>query len=142
MLIDPNDTKQWLVGCDGGLYETWDAASNWQYKPNLPVTQFYKVATDNASPFYNIYGGTQDNNSQGGPSRTQNNAGIVNSDWFITNGGDGFESQIDPDDPNIVYAQSQYGWLVRYDKKSGEKTGIKPHPTKGEAPLKWNWYAP
>jgi photosystem II stability/assembly factor-like uncharacterized protein len=142
MWIDPNNTKHWLVGCDGGMYETWDAASNWQYKPNLPITQYYKVATDNAEPFYNIYGGTQDNNSQGGPSRTTNNAGIVNSDWYITNGGDGFESQIDPKDPNIVYAQSQYGWLVRYDKKSGEKTGIKPFPKKGGDALRWNWDAP
>ena len=45
----------------------------------------------------------------------------MNSDWFITNGGDGSESAIDPKDPNIVYAQSQYGWLVRYDKKNGER---------------------
>ena len=140
--IDPTNTKHWIVGCDGGMYETWDHADNWQYKPNLPLTQYYKVALDNAYPFYNIYGGTQDNNSQGGPSRTTNNAGIVNSDWFITNGGDGFESQIDPTDPNIVYAQSQYGWLVRYDKKSGEKVGIKPFPKKDGAALRWNWDAP
>lgn len=142
MWIDPNNTQHWLVGCDGGLYETWNAAGDWQYKPNLPITQYYKVATDNAYPFYNIYGGTQDNNSQGGPSRTTNNAGIVNSDWYITNGGDGFESQIDPKDPNIVYAQSQYGWLVRYDKKSGERIGIKPFPKKGGEALRWNWDAP
>ena len=142
MWIDPTDTKHWVVGCDGGIYETWDHASNWQYKANLPLTQYYKVALDNDYPFYNIYGGTQDNNSQGGPSRTTNNAGIVNSDWYITNGGDGFESQIDPTDPNIVYAQSQYGWLVRYDKKSGEKIGIKPYPKKGDVGLRWNWDAP
>jgi len=142
MWIDPTNTNHWVVGCDGGMYETWDHAANWQYKPNLPVTQYYKVATDNAYPFYNIYGGTQDNNSQGGPSRTTNNAGIVNSDWYITNGGDGFESQIDPKDPNIVYAQSQYGWLVRYDKKSGEKVGIKPYPKKDGDALRWNWDAP
>jgi hypothetical protein len=97
---------------------------------------------DNDSPFYNVYGGTQDNNSLGGPSRTINNAGIQNSDWSITNGGDGFETQIDPIDPNIVYAQAQYGWLVRYDRKSGEKIGIQPMPGKGEKAYRWNWDAP
>ena len=101
--IDPSNTDHWLVGCDGGIYETFDHASSWQFKSNLPVTQFYKVALDNAKPFYNIYGGTQDNNSMGGPSATLNNAGIANSDWYITNGGDGFESQIDPENSNIVY---------------------------------------
>ncbi len=140
--INPANTNHWLVGCDGGLYETWDHAQNWQYKQNLPITQFYKVALDNDSPFYNVYGGTQDNNSLGGPSRTVNNAGIQNSDWYITNGGDGFESQVDPEDPNIVYAQAQYGWLVRYDRQSGEKMGIQPMPGKGEAAYRWNWDAP
>jgi photosystem II stability/assembly factor-like uncharacterized protein len=140
--IDPNDTDHWIVGCDGGVYETWDHANNWHFKPNLPITQFYKVAVDNDYPFYNIYGGTQDNNSLGGPSRTLNNHGIMNSDWYITNGGDGFESAVDPEDPNIVYAQSQYGWLVRYDRLSGEKVGIKPMASKTMAPLRWNWDAP
>ncbi len=142
MWIDPTNTNHWLVGCDGGLYETWDHGKFWHYKANLPITQFYKVSVDNALPFYNIYGGTQDNNSQGGPSRTINEHGISNYDWFITNGGDGFESAIDPVDPNIVYAQSQYGWLVRYDKKSGERTGIKPQHKKGDPALRWNWDAP
>jgi len=140
--IDPSDTEHWIVGCDGGVYETWDHAENWHFKPNLPITQFYKVAVDNEAPFYNIYGGTQDNNSLGGPSRTLSNHGILNSDWYITNGGDGFESAIDPDNPNIVYAQSQYGWLVRYDRLSGEKVGIKPMASKGMKPLRWNWDAP
>jgi photosystem II stability/assembly factor-like uncharacterized protein len=140
--INPNNTDHWIVGCDGGLYETWDHAKNWQYKPNLPLTQFYKVAVDNNLPFYNVYGGTQDNNSQGGPSRTITNHGIMNEDWFITNGGDGFESAIDPIDPNIVYAQSQYGWLVRYDKQSGERVTIKPQHKKGDPALRWNWDAP
>lgn len=142
MWIDPANTNHWLVGCDGGLYETWDHGKYWHYKANLPITQFYKVSVDNALPFYNIYGGTQDNNSQGGPSRTINEHGISNFDWFITNGGDGFESAIDPEDPNIVYAQSQYGWLVRYDKQSGERTGIKPQHKKGDPALRWNWDAP
>lgn len=139
--IDPTNTKHWLVGCDGGLYETFDHAKTWQFKQNLPITQFYKVAVDNDLPFYNVYGGTQDNNSLGGPSRTINNAGIQNSDWYITNGGDGFESQIDPQDANIVYAQAQYGWLVRYDRQSGEKIGIQPMPGRGEKAYRWNWDA-
>ena len=96
MWINPTNNKHWLVGCDGGIYETFDAAKNWDFKKNLPITQFYKVAVDNAKPFYNIYGGTQDNFSIGGPSRVNNSHGISNQDWFITHGGDGFESQVDP----------------------------------------------
>lgn len=142
MWIDPEDPNYYLVGCDGGIYESFDAAKTWNFKSNLPVTQFYKVAVDNTLPFYYIYGGTQDNFSLGGPSRTRNGHGIMNSDWFVTNGGDGFESQIDPRNPDIVYAQSQYGGLVRYDRKSGESVGIQPKPGKGEEDFRWNWDAP
>ena len=142
MWIDPEEPDYFLVGCDGGIYESFDAGANWDYRPNLPITQFYKVEVDNAEPFYNIYGGTQDNFSLGGPSRTRNNTGITNADWFVTNGGDGFESQIDPYNPNIIYAQSQYGFLVRYDKVSGERTGIQPKPGKDEPAYRWNWDSP
>jgi photosystem II stability/assembly factor-like uncharacterized protein len=142
MWIDPGQPDYYLVGCDGGIYESFDAAKTWVFKANLPVTQFYKIAVDNDMPFYNVYGGTQDNFSLGGPSRTSSGHGIVNEDWFITNGGDGFESAIDPKNPNIVYAQSQYGVLVRYDKASGEITGIQPKPGPGEAEYRWNWDAP
>ncbi|WP_299228252.1 glycosyl hydrolase [uncultured Psychroserpens sp.] len=142
MWIDPNNNKHWLVGCDGGMYETFDAAKTWDFKENIPVTQFYKVAVDNDYPFYNVYGGTQDNFSIGGPSRVLTNHGITNFDWFITNGGDGFESQVDPENPNIVYAQSQYGFLVRYDKKSGEIVGIQPSERDGEDAYRFNWDSP
>ncbi|HEY3387857.1 MAG TPA: FlgD immunoglobulin-like domain containing protein, partial [Saprospiraceae bacterium] len=140
--IDPTDNDHLLAGCDGGVYESWDLAKTWHYKANLPITQFYKVSVDNAEPFYNIYGGTQDNFSLGGPSRTISGNGISNEQWFVTHGGDGFETQVDPTNPNIVYAQSQYGVLVRYDKQSGEETGIQPHERDGEAAYRWNWDAP
>ena len=142
MWIDPNNNKHWLVGCDGGMYETFDAAKTWDFKENIPVTQFYKVAVDNDYPFYNVYGGTQDNFSIGGPSRVLTDHGITNFDWFITNGGDGFESQIDQDNPDIVYAQSQNGFLVRYDKKSGEIMGIQPSERENENSYRFNWDAP
>ena len=124
MWIDPENTNHYLVGCDGGLYETFDRAQNWRHTPNLPITQFYRVSVDNALPFYGVYGGTQDNFSLGGPSRTITQNGITNYDWFVTQGGDGFQSQIDPKDPNIVYAEFQNGGLARFDKKSGERIGI------------------
>lgn len=140
--IDPSDTDYLLIGCDGGVYESFDRGENWDYKPNLPVTQFYRVSVDNSEPFYYVYGGTQDNNSVGGPSRTTSPAGITNEDWFVTVGGDGYETRIDPEDPNIVYSQWQHGGLVRHDRRSGENVDIKPREAPGEEPLRWNWDTP
>jgi photosystem II stability/assembly factor-like uncharacterized protein len=140
--IDPGANDHLLVGCDGGLYETFDRGANWRYFENLPITQFYDVALDNARPFYNVYGGTQDNQTLGGPSRTRTVHGIVNSDWFVTVGGDGFQTRVDPDDPNIVYSEAQYGALVRHDRQNGEIIDIQPQPDRGGEALRWNWDSP
>ena len=140
--VDPQDNNHYLIGCDGGIYESYDRAATWEFKANLPLAQFYDVAVDNALPFYNIYGGTQDNNDVGGPSRTVNSSGITNADWFITQGGDGFRSVIDPEDPNIVYAEYQEGALTRYDRRTGERTGIQPAETENWPIYRWNWDSP
>ena len=140
--IDPANTRHYLAGCDGGVYESYDRGENWQFKSNMPIGQFYDVTVDNSAPFYNVYGGMQDNFSVGGPSRTRSASGIVNSDWFVTQGGDGFRTQVDPEDPNTLYAALQYGTIVRVDKRTGERMGIQPGEGKGEPGLRFNWDSP
>ena len=142
MWIDPDNSDHFMIGCDGGLYETFDRGANWDFKSNLSVTQFYRISADDGLPFYHVYGGTQDNFSLGGPSRTTTAHGITNSDWYVTLGGDGFRTVPDPKDPNILYAESQYGGLARFDKRTGEALDIQPQPTGNMDPLRLNWDSP
>jgi photosystem II stability/assembly factor-like uncharacterized protein len=140
--IDPADTRHLRDGCDGGVYESWDGAASWEWRPNLPLAQLYRADVDYALPFYNVAGGAQDNGSVAGPSRTTDVTGITNRDWVATNGGDGFVSKVDPEDPNIIYAQSQYGNVVRHDRRTGISVDIQPQPGAGEPALRYNWDSP
>jgi photosystem II stability/assembly factor-like uncharacterized protein len=140
--IDPTDTQHFMIGGDGGIYESFDHGKHFIFKSNLPVTQFYRVSVDNEYPFYNVYGGTQDNNSFGGPSQSLFSDGVMNHDWITTLGGDGFWQAIDPENPDIVYSEYQYGNLFRFDRKSGERIAIKPLPRAGEDTYKWHWDTP
>ena len=140
--IDPDNTDHLYIGGDGGVYETYDRGQTWRHVRNLPLGQFYRIQPDNDEPFYNICGGTQDNNTLCAPSRTTVIHGVTNSDWRIILGGDGYEPQFDPNDPNIIYPQYQYGGLARYDKRTMERIYIAPHPKEGEPAYKWNWNTP
>jgi photosystem II stability/assembly factor-like uncharacterized protein len=140
--INPEDPRHLIAGCDGGVYQTWDRGATWDFLENIPITQFYRVAVDSSEPFYFVYGGTQDNATLGGPTRTMSPGGIYNEDWFVTVFGDGFETVVDPEDPNIVYSQWQYGGLVRYDRRTGQNIDIQPQEPPGAEPYRWNWDAP
>ncbi|MFO7762859.1 MAG: hypothetical protein R6V61_03915 [Wenzhouxiangellaceae bacterium] len=140
--INPANPDHLITGNDGGIYDSYDRGRNWRHVRNLPITQFYRVTPDNDEPFYNVYGGTQDNATLGAPSRTTTTRGVANEDWFVTIGGDGFKTQVDPENPDIVYSQLQYGMLARFDRKSFERVLITPMPDADENNYKWNWNSP
>ncbi len=142
VVFRPNNPDYIMAGTDGGLYESFDLGDNWRHMSNLPITQFYKLAVDAAAPFYNVYGGTQDNNTQGGPSRTDESGGITNADWKVVLGGDGHQPATEPGNPGVLYAQSQQGYFSRVDVLTGERVSIQPQPAEGEGFERFNWDAP
>jgi hypothetical protein len=140
--IDPQDDLHVLAGTDAGLYESFDQGITWRHFPNLPVSQFYKLALDNAEPFYNILGGAQDLGTLFGPSRTMTTEGVRNQDWYVPLGADGYGVAFDPSDGNISYMEYQQGYLFRHHRDSKELVHIQPQPNPGDEPERWNWDTP
>ena len=140
--IDPDNGNHLIAGTDAGLYETFDEGVSWRHFPNLPVSQFYKVALSNSEPFYEILGGAQDLGTLHGPSRTTNTAGVRNQDWNVPMGADGYGVAIDPSDANTLYLMTQQGNIYRTDNRSEEALSIRPQPAPGDPPERWNWDSP
>ena len=101
--IDPDDPNHLIIGNDGGVYISTNGGSSWTRSADLPITQFYDITVDFLNP-QRLYGGTQDN----GTVRTL--TGALN-DWEIIYWGDGFHVIVDYTNPNIIYAEYQYGGL-------------------------------
>jgi photosystem II stability/assembly factor-like uncharacterized protein len=120
--IDPKDGQHWLVGNDGGVYQTWDRGGNFEYLNTLPIAQFYDVSYDFDTP-YNVCAGAQDNGGWCGPSRRKQGP-VSNAYWFTISGGDGFYTAQDPNNPSIVWGESQEGGVVRTNLKTGERASM------------------
>ena len=143
LLIDPEDTDKIWLGNDGGLHLSWDRGETWRHYNNVPLSQFYAVGLDTSEPF-RVFGGTQDNGTWGGPHTSRDPRGIHPIEWFRVGGGDGFYAQIDPRNPDTVYAESQFGAIYRRDLRTGTSVSIRPRKPEGaeEDRLRFNWNSP
>jgi photosystem II stability/assembly factor-like uncharacterized protein len=142
MWINPANPKHVIIGNDGGVSISHDRAATWMWLPNLVLAQAYHVAFDMRTP-YHVCAGLQDNNTWCGPSAVRTNSGIANDDWYVVNGGDGFQPLMDPTDPNVIYAESQDGRMSRVDRTTNERTAVRPEPLEAKegepSSFRYNW---
>ena len=142
MWIDPADSDHIVLGSDGGVTVTYDSGRSWDYINNLPLAQFYEIAYNMEKP-YRVCGGLQDNYSWCGPSGSLQTQGIANDEWINVGGGDGFDTKLDPNDPNIVYTESQDGNLLRRDLRTGQSRSLRPLEDNDKAPrYRFQWNSP
>jgi photosystem II stability/assembly factor-like uncharacterized protein len=139
--INPKDSRHLVLASDGGLYVSYDRAAHWEFLNQLALGQFYHVDVDARRP-YHVYGGLQDNGSWAGPSQTLRPSGPTNADYRYVHGGDGFVCRVDPNDPDIVYAESQNGMMFRRNLRTGEAKALRPKTQAGAGKFRFNWNTP
>ncbi|MGQ0702889.1 MAG: WD40/YVTN/BNR-like repeat-containing protein [Gemmatimonadales bacterium] len=141
LAIDPRDSRHLVVGNDGGVYQSFNRGEGWSFLNRFAAGQFYRIQADQSQP-YRVCGGLQDNLNWVGPSQTRTKDGILNSDWINIGGGDGFWCVFDPDDRDLVYAESQTGYVHSFNLRTGEYRMLQPAPTEGQASHRFNWNSP
>ena len=124
--IDPLNSKHVMYGNDGAVDVSWDGGEKWESLRNFTGGLAYHASADNRHP-YRVCAGLQDNGSWCGPSSVRINSGIRQWMWQSVGGGDGFQNQIDRDNPNIFYTESQNAGIQRYNYDTGESRSIKPN---------------
>lgn len=141
LVIDPRNPQHLILGNDGGAYQSFTGGAGWAHLNRMAAGEFYRITVDGGRP-YRIAGGLQDNQNWLGPSATNSKNGIVNSDWINLGGGDGFYCVFEPEDPNVLYAESQQGELHRINLRSGAFKRLRPEPAEGQTAFRFNWDAP
>lgn len=103
MFISPADHNRIYLGTDGGVYISGNGGTAWSLCAGQPSTQFYAITIDHLRP-ERLYGGTQDNGTLRTPT-----GGV--DDWEMIHGGDGFYTNVDFTDSDVIYAEYQWGYL-------------------------------
>jgi len=145
--IAPNDPKRMIAGEDGGYAVSVDGEA-WSFFENVPIGQNYHVGYDDGTP-YRLCGALQDNSAFCGPSDGLNPDGLPNRDWTSVVGGDGVSALPDPLDPNLVWTDSQDGYLTIYDRSQRRNSPISPWSSLAAASFdlslakyRFNWNSP
>lgn len=137
--INPDDGRHMVIGSDGGFYITYDRGARWDHVNTAAIGQFYHATIAPTKP-YKVYGGLQDNGSWGGPAIGLA-GGALNEDWVSVGGGDGFVCRVDPEDPDLVYGESQNGNIYRRNLRTGARASIRPPRVEGKS-YRFNWNTP
>ncbi len=146
--IDPSDGKRFIIGDDGGFALTLDRGKHFSFSRNLPIEQVYHVGISSARPFM-VCAALQDNEAFCGPSNSRSYDGITGRDWRVTVGGDGMWAVPDPANARYVFADSEDGYLLRYDWKDEDFRYVGPYNATSAARFdlrlakyRFNWDSP